>query len=172
VLERLLGQGRPTTSDDRGSAGPPLPTPVVRRLQPGEQPILAIAGAQGSGVVLTDLRLIRWRPPGAIATIAVPSVESIELRRATAEHPALLTLSAADAGAPLTVALDERHVPAAMDALQVLVGTIHHAHRARLRTPVQITTTRSSSRTTWRFDLGGSQRPARRLPSTPRAPGA
>jgi hypothetical protein len=172
VLERLLGQGRPTTSDDPGSAGPPLPTPVVRRLQPGEQPIVAIAGAQGSGIVLTDRRLIRWRPPGAIATITIAAVGSIDLRRATAEHPALLTFVAADAGAPLAVGLDERHVPAALDALQVIVGTIHQAHRTRLHTLVDVATARTSSRTTWRFNLGAAQRPARRLLSTPRAPRA
>jgi hypothetical protein len=143
------------------TGAPPLPRAVTARLEPGEQPTAVIVGAQSSGLVLTDRRVIRWRPPGAIAVLPIEAITAVELRRATSEHPALLTFSTSEHVAPVAIALDQRHVPAAMDALQVIVGTIHVAHRTRLRAPVDVTRAQSVARTTWRFEL--DRQPRRRI---------
>src|SRR5204863_7425411 len=41
-----------------------LPRAVAVRLAPEERVLASITGANGSGMALTDQRVIRWRPPG------------------------------------------------------------------------------------------------------------
>jgi hypothetical protein len=91
--------------------------------------------------------------------------------QATSQHPALLTFSATDGEAPLAVPLDARHVAAAVNALRVIVGTLHAAHRTRLRIPVEVSRARTSAHTTWTFDLHKADRaPNRSLLSRTTAP--
>jgi hypothetical protein len=149
----------PVVSPPAPPAGEPLlPRPVIGRLEPGERPLVVIAGAQSSGLALTDRRIVRWRPPGALVFLAIDEIETIDIRRATAEHPALLAFSGGGGSAALAIALDARHVAAAMEAVQVIVGTVHAAHRARLRRPVGVDRSQSPARTTWQFDTRSTQR--------------
>jgi hypothetical protein len=116
----------PTWPSPAETNTPRLPRQLQRRLEPGERAEAWLDGAHGSGLALTNRRLMRWRPPGAIASIPLRDVERLQLRPGTRERDPVLIIESAD-GATMVVVLQARHLPLAQlfrallaDALEAL----------------------------------------------------
>ncbi len=95
------------------SGMPAIPQSVLVRLDVGETVLASTHGAQGSGMAVTDQRVVRWRPPGAVVSLSLAMVERIHLDPARPDGRAMLLVTARDARPPLTLSLEPRHMAAA-----------------------------------------------------------
>ena len=107
---------------------PTLPRQLIARLEPGENAQAWLAGAHGSGLALTDRRVIRWRPPGAIASIPLSTVERLHLRSGTRERDPALIIEGG-AGETIVVVLQARHLPLALPFRALLTDALENLSR-------------------------------------------
>jgi hypothetical protein len=107
---------------------PTLPRQLTRRLEPGEIAQAWLAGAHGSGLALTNRRIIRWRPPGAISSIPLNTVERIHLRSGTSERDTALIIEDTD-GESLVVVLQARHMLLAQPFRAMLTDALESLSR-------------------------------------------
>jgi hypothetical protein len=147
-MEPLMGDG----------AAVALPTAVTARLDEDEPPVASLVGAQGSGLVVTSRRVLRWRPPGATASVRLTAIDHIELHAASRGRPASIVVGSA--GEPtLIVSLEQRHVEAVASFIQTLVTCTTRACRAN-GTPVEVDAARLDTGTVWVFEPLPTSAPA------------
>jgi len=114
---------------------PAIPPGVAARLGAGEQLAAALTGAQGSGMAVTDRRLIRWRPPGAIVSLPLVLVERVQLDPGRPDSQAMLLVVARDARPPLVLSLDPRHMVDAGPFTTAVLHAVLEAVAATRRRP-------------------------------------
>jgi len=107
-------------------------------------------GAQGSGLVVTARRVLRWRPPGATASVELHAIDHVELHAARRGRPASIVVGSADEPT-LIVSLEQRHVESVASFIPTLVTPITRACRAGGR-PVEVRAARLDTGTVWTFE--------------------
>jgi len=123
------------TADATNPGMPAIPPGVAARLGAGEQLMAALTGAQGSGMAVTDRRLIRWRPPGAIVSLPLVLVERVQLDPGRPDGRAMLLVVARDARPPLVLSLESRHMAAAGPFTTAVLHAVSEAVAATRQRP-------------------------------------
>ena len=123
------------TADATNPGMPAIPRGVAARLDAGEVVTAAVTGAQGSGMAVTDRRLVRWRPPGAIVSLPLVDVERVQLDPGRPDGQAMLLVVARDARPPLVLSLEARHVAAAGSFTTAVLLAVMEAVAAMRRRP-------------------------------------
>jgi hypothetical protein len=100
-------------------------------------PRASIIGAQGSCLVLTNRRAIRWRPPGATLSVPLTSVERLEVRSSRQAGRALILIVPGEGTPALALVLEAHQVPSAAPFAAALAEAVVAAG-GRTARPVEV----------------------------------
>jgi len=112
--------------------------------------LASITGANGSGMALTDQRVIRWRPPGMPVSVLLTSIQRMKLDAGKTDRAATLIIVAADGPSPLSLSLEPHHV-SAIGAFTLALAAALRAATAQLPQPVSIDQLGYGSLRVWAF---------------------
>jgi hypothetical protein len=143
-----------------------IPPRVARRLDPTERPLATMLGAQGAGIVITDQRVVRWRPPGGIVSIPLDAIDSVELRTTSPEGEALFAIACRGSQGAIVLALSARHAATVPAAVNALVPAVLLVHRAR-RESVELARVRTATMNRWSFVAAPERRFGNRVALPP-----
>jgi hypothetical protein len=101
-------------------------------------------------MLVTDRRVIRWRPPGLPASLGLTSVERMKLNPAKPDRAATLVIVGADGRSSLSLSLEPHHV-AAVGGFTIAMAVALKAAAEQLPQPVSVDQLGYGSLRVWAF---------------------